>query len=120
MTRYCRHFFENRMIKALWKLQDLCLVLHVLFKRKLELCRTGDMLLRKYMDRVMRKQYFCIGENNNTVQLLCLRYIDNTNPPFIFLNSNFQASSHFLWLHNPLCVGPGRKHQRLLMTRLIW
>ena len=28
---------------------------------------------------------------------------------FNFLNSKFQAYSHFLWLHSPVCVGPGRK-----------
>ena len=26
-----------------------------------------------------------------------------------FLNLKFQASSHFLWLYSPVCVGPGRK-----------
>ena len=26
-----------------------------------------------------------------------------------FLNPNFQASSHLLWLCNPVCVGPDRK-----------
>ena len=29
-----------------------------------------------------------------------------------FLNPNFQASSHFLWLPSPVCVGPGRKLRR--------
>ena len=29
-----------------------------------------------------------------------------------YLNSNFQASSHHLWLHSPICVGPGRKPRR--------
>ena len=24
-----------------------------------------------------------------------------------FLNPEFQASSHLLWLYNPVCVGPG-------------
>ena len=29
-----------------------------------------------------------------------------------FLNPKFQASSHLLWLHSPVCVGPGRKPLR--------
>ena len=29
-----------------------------------------------------------------------------------FLNPKFQASSRLLWLHSPVCVGPGRKPQR--------
>ena len=29
-----------------------------------------------------------------------------------YLNPKFQASSHLLWLHRPVCVGPGRKPRR--------
>ena len=29
-----------------------------------------------------------------------------------FLNPKFQASSHFLWLYSPVCVGPGRKPRK--------
>ena len=29
-----------------------------------------------------------------------------------FLNPKFQASSYLLWLHSPVCVGPGRKPRR--------
>ena len=29
-----------------------------------------------------------------------------------YLNPKFQASSHLLWLYNPVCVGPGRKPRR--------
>ena len=28
--------------------------------------------------------------------------------PF-FLNPKFPASSHLVWLHSPICVGPGQK-----------
>ena len=28
---------------------------------------------------------------------------------FYFINTKFQASSHLLLLHSPVCVGPGRK-----------
>ena len=28
-----------------------------------------------------------------------------------FLNPKFQASSHLLWLHSLVCVGPGQKPQ---------
>ena len=29
-----------------------------------------------------------------------------------YLNPKFQASSYILWLHSPVCVGPGRKPRR--------
>ena len=29
-----------------------------------------------------------------------------------FLNLKFQASTHLLWLHSPVCVGPGWKPRR--------
>ena len=29
-----------------------------------------------------------------------------------FLNLKFQASCHLLWLHSPVCIGPGRKPRR--------
>ena len=32
--------------------------------------------------------------------------------PLYFLNPKFQASSHLLWLHSLVCVGPGRKPRR--------
>ena len=34
-----------------------------------------------------------------------------------FLNTKFQASSHFLWLYSPVCVGPGRKPRRPVFWR---
>ena len=33
-----------------------------------------------------------------------------------FLNQKFQASSHLVWLYSPVCVGPGRKPQRLVFS----
>ena len=34
-----------------------------------------------------------------------------------FLNPNFQASSHFLWLPSPVCVRPGRKPRRPVFSQ---
>ena len=34
-----------------------------------------------------------------------------------FLNPKFQASSHLLWLHRPVCVGPGRKPRRPVFSQ---
>ena len=31
---------------------------------------------------------------------------------FFYQNPKFQASSHLLWLHSQVCVGPGRKPRR--------
>ena len=68
----------------------------------------------------MRKPTFCICENKDADQLrgdreadqgLCFRYIDSTIPRY-FLNPKFQASSHLLWLHSLVCVGPVRKPER--------
>ena len=40
-------------------------------------------------------------------QRLCFRYSDSTIP--LLLNPKFQASSFFLCLYRPVCVGPVRK-----------
>ena len=34
-----------------------------------------------------------------------------------FLNPKFQASSHLLWLHSPVCVAPGRKPRRQVFSQ---
>ena len=34
-----------------------------------------------------------------------------------FLNPEFQASSHLLWLYSPVCVGPGRKPRRPVFSQ---
>ena len=34
-----------------------------------------------------------------------------------FLNPKFQASSHLLWLHRPVCVGPGQKPRRPVFSQ---
>ena len=65
----------------------------------------------------MRKPDFCLGENKGEDQLrgnreadqrLCFRYSDSAIPPLL----KFQASSSFLSLYRPVCVGPGRKPRR--------
>ena len=70
----------------------------------------------------MRKPTLCICENKDADQLrgnreadqrlcfLCFRYIDNTIP--LLSKSEFQASSHLLYLYSPVCVGPGRTPER--------
>ena len=64
----------------------------------------------------MGKPTICIGENKDADQLrgnreadqrLCFRYSDSTIP--LLLKSEFQASSSFLCLCRPVCVGPVRK-----------
>ena len=72
------------------------------------------------MSRVMRKPTFCICENKDADQLrdnreadqrLCFRYIDSTIP--LLSSPKFHASSHLLYLYSLVCVGPGRKPERL-------
>ena len=62
----------------------------------------------------MGKPTICIGENKDADQLrgnheadqrLCFRYSDSTIPLLLI----FEASSSFLCLYRPVCVGPVRK-----------
>ena len=66
----------------------------------------------------MRKPAFCICENKDTDQLCCnpeadqclsFRYMDKS---LYFLNPKLPVSSHLLWLHSPICVGPDWKPRR--------
>ena len=68
----------------------------------------------------MRKPDFCICQNKDADQLrgysakLISAFVFATRivQSLYFLNPKFQASSHFLWLYRPVCVGPGRKPRR--------
>ena len=71
-----------------------------------------------------KKTAFCICKNKDADQLcgnpeadqrICFCYRDVT---FFFLNPEFQASRHHLQLYSPVCVGPGRKSQRQVFSRL--
>ena len=66
------------------------------------------------MSRLMGKPTIYIGENKGADELrgnreadqrLCFRYMDTTEFLF-YLNRKFQASSSFLCLYRPVCVGP--------------
>ena len=66
----------------------------------------------------MGKPTICIGENKDADQLrgnreadqrLCFRYLDSIIPLLAYLKPKFQASSSFLCLYRPVCVGPVRK-----------
>ena len=35
----------------------------------------------------------------------------------LYLNPKFQSYSHLLWLYRPVCVGPGRKHRRPVLSQ---
>ena len=84
------------------------------------------------MSRIVRKPDFCLCENKGADQLrgnreadqrLCFRYSDSTIfatriVQFLFyLNPKLQASSSFLSLYRPVCVGPGRKPRRSFFSR---
>ena len=47
--------------------------------------------------------------------LLLFRHMYRTIP--LLLNPKFQASSHLLWLNRLVCVGPGRKSRRWILSR---
>ena len=68
------------------------------------------------MSHLMGKPTICIGENKDADQLRGNREADQRLVfatrivQFLFyLNPKFQASSSFLRLYRPVCVGPGRK-----------
>ena len=65
----------------------------------------------------MRKPDFCIYAKTKaqiscavTAQLISAFIFATQTVQFLyFLNLKYQASSHLLWLHSPVFVGPGRK-----------
>ena len=83
----------------------------------------------------MRKSAFCICENKDpdqlhsavTAQLISASVTAQLISAFVFparivkslffLNPKFQASSHLLWLCSPVCVGPGRKPRRPVLSQ---
>ena len=72
----------------------------------------------------MRKPAFCIDENKDADQLRGNREADQRLffatrilQSLFFLNPKFQTSSHLLWLHSPVCVGPCRKPRRPVFSQ---
>ena len=73
---------------------------------------------------IVLSAYFCLCENKDADQLrsnseadqrLCFRYTDSKF--LFFLNQKFQASSTLLKLHRLVCVRPGQKPLRLVISR---
>ena len=74
----------------------------------------------------MRKLDFCICENKDADQLRSHREADLISA-FVFaiqivqslyyLNPEFQASSHLLWLYSPVYVRPGQKPRRPVFSQ---
>ena len=72
----------------------------------------------------MIKPAFCICENKDADQLRGNREADHAFvfatrivQSLYFLNLKFQASGHLVWLHSPVCVGPGQKPQRPVFSQ---
>ena len=73
----------------------------------------------------MRKPAFCICENKDadklrgyTAKLIsAFVFATRIGQSLYFLNPKFQASSHFLWLYSPVCVGPGGKPRRPVFSQ---
>ena len=64
----------------------------------------------------MRKQTqisFAITAKLISVFVFATRIVQS----FPFLHTQFQVSSHLLWLYSPVCVGPGRKPRRPVFSR---
>ena len=81
------------------------------------LTKEGHILTLHDLSHLMGKPTICIGENKDADQLrgdaakLISAFVFATRiVQFLFyLNPKFQASSSFLCLYRPVCVGPGRK-----------
>ena len=83
-----------------------------------------DKGINPKLSLVVRKPFFCICENKDADQLRGNREADKRLVfatrivlSLYFLNAKFQASSHLLWLYNPVCVGPGRKPRRPVFSQ---
>ena len=62
-----------------------------------------------HMSRLMGKPTICISENKDADQLRAFVFANRIVQFLFYLNSKFQASSSFLCLYRPVCVGPVRK-----------
>ena len=78
------------------------------------------------LSHVMRKPCFCFAYAK-TKALISFAVTAKLISAFVsatwivqylyFLNKKFQVSSHLLWLHSPVYVGPGRKPRRQVFSR---
>ena len=62
--------------------------------------KTGFLHMRKQRRRSVSRKLICVF-------VFATRIVQS----LYFLNPKFQASSHLLWLHSPVCVGPGKKSE---------
>ena len=77
------------------------------------------------LSRVVRKPAFCIYAKKKTqisfaeTAKLISAFVFATRivQSLYFLNLKFQAYSCLLWLHCPVCVGPGRKPRRPVFSQ---
>ena len=84
--------------------------------------KTNNVL---HMSRLMRKPTICICENKDTDQIISVTaklisafvFATQIVHFLFFLNVKFQASSSFLCLYRPVCVGSGRKQHLLVFSR---
>ena len=75
----------------------------------------GHLRACRIMSLVVRKAAFCICENK-AAQIISFAelisavvFATRIVQSLFFLNPEFQASSHLLWLYSPVYVGPGQK-----------
>ena len=83
------------------------------------------MYMLYYMSSIVRKPAFCIYAKTKTqinfavsAKLISAFFFATLIVQSLyFLNPRFQASSHLLCLHSPVCVGPGQKSQGPVFSR---
>ena len=79
-----------------------------------------DILVSTTLEPHHEKTDYCLCKNKSADQLRsnCTFVFATQLVQFLFfLNPNFQAISLFLRLYRLVCVGPGRKRQRLVFSR---
>ena len=62
-----------------------------------------------YMSPIVRKWDYCLCENKGAKLISAFVFATRIVQFLFYLNPKFQASSSFLYLYRPVCVGPVRK-----------
>ena len=118
----CMHKFVQCLMNLLYCMSGsaklpmhlLFLFLSVFFQNEMD--KTIYSEGTEYLSCVTRKPAFAYAKTKVqiscmvTAQLISALIFATYMVQFLFfLNLKFQASSHFLWLYSPVCIGPGRK-----------
>ena len=112
----------HHLVPVLMSRADLRVLLNFLvsFVMYTKICLSGQ----PYMSLVMRNRLFAYAKTKAQISFvvtakLISAFVFATQivQSIHFLNPKFQAYSHFLWLYSQVCVGPGRKPRRPVLSQ---